>query len=411
MKYTHTKLIGRLLICMTCLSISCVYSQDDLFKGENVDLLSLNKDLLNISRKKISEGDSSFIPAYNKLIKKVENEYDSYLYSVMQKEHMPPSGNIHDYMSLARYFWPNPNTENGLPYVQRDGRTNPEIGEYDRDDLYAMSTHVFELAIAYYLTGKSKYASKAAKQIKHWFFNKESYMAPHFKYGQSIPGIRDGGSAGLIESRDFIKIIEAVNLIYNSSYWSKQDQISLQIWFDNFLNWMIHSPAGIGESMQSNNHGTWYDAQIAVYASFTENPGIAKNAVNRTLNKRASNQIALSGSQPAELSRWTAQQYTWFNMDAMLTVLTIKKQLNIIDESNGKEQIKNALNWLLPYAKGEEWDFEQIADFDECRYLELFLKASELYNDPEYKSTALHIFKTTPKCRDDLSVLLYSTNF
>lgn len=45
--------------------------------------------------------------------------------SVMEKpDPLPVPGDRHDYMSLARYYWPNPKTETGLPYVQRDGETN-----------------------------------------------------------------------------------------------------------------------------------------------------------------------------------------------------------------------------------------------------------------------------------------------
>ena len=48
-------------------------------------------------------------------------------FSVVDKEIAPPSGDKHDYMSQAPYFWPNPDTANHLPYVRRDGERNPEI--------------------------------------------------------------------------------------------------------------------------------------------------------------------------------------------------------------------------------------------------------------------------------------------
>ena len=32
-----------------------------------------------------------------------------------------PSGDVHDYVSVAPYFWPNPDTPDGLPWVGRDG--------------------------------------------------------------------------------------------------------------------------------------------------------------------------------------------------------------------------------------------------------------------------------------------------
>jgi hypothetical protein len=39
----------------------------------------------------------------------------------------PPSGDKHDYMSQAPYFWADPSKPGGLPYIRRDGERNPEI--------------------------------------------------------------------------------------------------------------------------------------------------------------------------------------------------------------------------------------------------------------------------------------------
>ena len=35
------------------------------------------------------------------------------------------SGDIHDYMSLSIYSWPDPEKKDGLPYIIKDGETNP----------------------------------------------------------------------------------------------------------------------------------------------------------------------------------------------------------------------------------------------------------------------------------------------
>ncbi|WP_431209369.1 alginate lyase family protein [Puia sp. P3] len=47
--------------------------------------------------------------------------------SVMDKTITPISGNKHDYMSQAPYFWYDSSKPNGLPYLRRDGERNPEI--------------------------------------------------------------------------------------------------------------------------------------------------------------------------------------------------------------------------------------------------------------------------------------------
>ena len=48
-------------------------------------------------------------------------------FSVINKPTAPPSGDMHDYMSQAPYWWPDPAAPNGLPYIRRDGERNPEI--------------------------------------------------------------------------------------------------------------------------------------------------------------------------------------------------------------------------------------------------------------------------------------------
>src|SRR5262245_38542596 len=52
------------------------------------------------------------------LYKKAKSALKSGPFSVMDKSIVPPSGDKHDFMSLSRYWWPNPNTPDGLPYVR-----------------------------------------------------------------------------------------------------------------------------------------------------------------------------------------------------------------------------------------------------------------------------------------------------
>src|SRR5487761_979699 len=78
--------------------------------------------------------------------------------SVMDKTALPPSGDKHDYMSQAPYFWPNPNTPTGVPYMRRDGERNPEISKIsDHVELAQMSQDARTLALAYYVTGDERY--------------------------------------------------------------------------------------------------------------------------------------------------------------------------------------------------------------------------------------------------------------
>ena len=46
-------------------------------------------------------------------------------FSVLDKTGCAPSGNRRDYWHPAPYWWPNPDTPDGLPYILRDGQRRP----------------------------------------------------------------------------------------------------------------------------------------------------------------------------------------------------------------------------------------------------------------------------------------------
>ncbi|WP_146531059.1 alginate lyase family protein [Novipirellula artificiosorum] len=47
-------------------------------------------------------------------------------FSVTDGGVVPPSGDPHDYMSVGPYWWPDPNKDDGLPYIRRDARVLQE---------------------------------------------------------------------------------------------------------------------------------------------------------------------------------------------------------------------------------------------------------------------------------------------
>src|SRR4051812_36460291 len=130
--------------------------------------------------------------------------------SVMDKAFTPVSGNKHDYMSQAPYFWYDSSKPKGLPYLRKDGVRNPEISKItDRKALVDLETSSKTLALAYYLTGEKSYAGKATELLRCWFFNEETKMNPNLEYAQGIPGVNHGRGIGIIESRSFTGIADA----------------------------------------------------------------------------------------------------------------------------------------------------------------------------------------------------------
>ena len=84
----------------------------------------LNPEHISQTREQVRVGDPRFVPALEQL----KHDADASLivgpFSVMHKKLTPPSGDKHDYMSFAPYWWPDPSTPDGLPYIRRDGEHN-----------------------------------------------------------------------------------------------------------------------------------------------------------------------------------------------------------------------------------------------------------------------------------------------
>ena len=80
-------------------------------------------------------------------------------------------GGDHDFYSNGDYWWPNPNTTNGLPYVQRDGQTNPENFVAHRKCIAELRNGVAALAAAYQITGDDRYVTKAVELLRIFFLD------------------------------------------------------------------------------------------------------------------------------------------------------------------------------------------------------------------------------------------------
>jgi len=304
------------------------------------------------------------------LKKAADKELSRQIITVVDKSMVPPSGDKHDYMSMGRYWWPNPATKDGLPYVRRDGVSNPEIEKLDRLPLAQMTRSVKTLALAYYLTDDERYAVKAVDNLRKWFLDAKTRMNPHLNYGQTVPGHNNGMGRGygIIDTYSFVEMLEGVELLKSSKQFTKKDRQGLHAWFEAYLDWMLTSPVGKEEFEAPNNHGTAFDVQVVRYAMFVGKEDVAKQFIRDFPERRLFKQIEPDGSQPLELARTTAFGYSVFNLDHIIDMCYMAKGLGMdlyTTTSIDGRSIARALEFLLPYAGKtvEEFPYQQIRDW------------------------------------------------
>ena len=344
---------------------------------------------LKIAKQRIQQNDAILKPALAKLRRDADRALISAPLSVTRKDSAPPSGDKHDYMSLAPYWWPNPNTDNGLPYVRRDGEINPERNSIaDRQNLENTVTLVKTLALAYYFTANEDYAKQATTMLHVWFLDPPTRMNPHLKYAQGIPGRTAGRAAGIIESHNFPDLIDAVGLLAGSATWTQAHQRQLQSWFTAFLTWLLESPEGRAEAQAENNHGTWYDVQIASFGLFTDKRDFAHRVLSDVPRKRIARQIEPNGGQPLELARADSWSYSLFNLEALFDVAALGDHFGMDlwnFETADKRSIRKALAWLIPFATGEKrWPLRQQSRWQPERLAPFLQRAALRYREPSY---------------------------
>jgi len=309
--------------------------------------------------------------AYQSLITDADSKLTLSLFSVTFKEGLAPSGDKHDYVSLSRYVWPDPSKPDGLPYIHRDGESNPELNKYDRNPLGDMSTAVTTLSLAYFYSGNEDYAQKAVELLKVWFLNEGTRMNPHLEYAQFIPGVNNnkGRPFGLIDTYSFVDMLNGVKLLESSSVYTDTDKKELQDWFKAFSEWFRNSEQGRAERDGKNNHSLAYDVQLVMYSLFSGDKETAMTVINEFPAVRLFPQIEPDGKQPQELRRTLAFHYSVYNIKHMIDMFAIAKSLGIelynVESADGRSFYK-AVDFLTPYLGKDvsAWPYQQISGWE-----------------------------------------------
>ncbi|MDL2247984.1 alginate lyase family protein, partial [Bacteroides sp. OttesenSCG-928-J23] len=313
----------------------------------------------------------AYVEAYKSLLIQADEALNMEPLSVTMKEKTPASGNKHDYMSQARYFWPDPTKPDGLPYIARDGESNPELKKLDRNRLGKMAETVTTLSLAWYFSGDERYAVKAVEQIRVWFFNKDTKMNPNLNYAQVVPGrYNDRGRCyGVIDAYSFVEMLDGVQLLEQSKAFTTKDSKKLKAWFGQLLNWILTSEQGQEEARQKNNHSIAHDAQVIAFALYSGNTQVAEQFIKEFPQKRIFAQIEPDGRQPHELRRTLAFGYSQYNLSHMIDIFLMAQKLSIrIDDATSADgrNFYKAVDFLVPYygADVKAWPYQQISEWD-----------------------------------------------
>ncbi len=328
-------------------------------------------DATHLAGVKESIQEPFYSTAYQELKAKADRLLDARPLSVTLKEKTPASGDKHDYMSQARYYWPDPTKPDGLPYISRDGLSNPELEKLDRNRLGATADRITTLTLAWYFSGDERYAQKATELARVWFLDKETRMNPNLNYAQVIPGRygNKGRCYGLIDTYSFVDMLDALVLLEQSKAFTPKDSKQLKAWFAKLTDWMLTSEQGKEEGAGANNHSVAYDAQIIAFSLYTGNVKKAREVISALPEKRIYPQIEPDGKQPHELRRTLAFHYSQYNLTHFIDIMLMAKKLGIsIDNATSADgrSFYKAMDFLASYIGKNlrEWPYQQISGWE-----------------------------------------------
>lgn len=364
----------------------------------------------------LKSGDRTYEQPYKQLIKEATALLPQKAPSVMDKpdECVAISGDKHDFITVGKYSWPNPDTPDGKPWFQKDGVRNPNYIKYDATYQVKMCKNVVKLSAAYFFSGDEKFARKAVEHLDTWFLNSQTKMNPHLLYAQVIPG-NDGDmghAAGIIEGRIFVDVLSAVGLLASSSAYTTRVDEGLKQWFKKFYNWLTTSKPGKEESRTKNNHAVAYDELLIAISLFSGENETALRLIDELHPNRLYRQIEPEGKMPLELARTLGHSYSEYNLIHMLEICEMAKPLASDLYHRTSEDgrcIGKAIDFMTTY-QGKTLEefapYKQISGWDNSQQQMcwLFYRARHFDSKKNYETIFRKYWKEKP---GHINLLLY----
>lgn len=291
--------------------------------------VSWNLNEIEIAKRQFNLGKKEYVEAINKLFGKsntILTKKD--LLTVTIKKNNYVSGSLNDYVSMATYYWPNPKTKTGLPYIIRDGKKNPEVNQIpDQTLFYEFCDRVKFLSLSSYFSNDRKYGNKAVELLNCWFLDPNTLMNPNLNHSQFIKGKNTGRAEGIIDGRFLVNVIDGVILLKKNNYLNDNQYDGIKKWFERYLSWLKSSEIGQKGKNLKNNIGTAYYLQIIAIQSFLGKENELRQYSNNELMTLFNNQFKVTGAQPHELRRKSPVVYSLANLNywaQIKNILTLK---------------------------------------------------------------------------------------
>ncbi|RDX42880.1 chondroitin AC/alginate lyase [Lentinus brumalis] len=295
-------------------------------------------------------------------------------WSVMNKTYAPPTGNKHDYMSWAPYWWPDCSKVGNTteltpqeiwvtcPYVSRDGLFNPDgrtindIGEFED-----MANAILYNSLAWAINGSSVYSANVARFINTWFLAPDTAMTPNLAYGQMQrgPNGQNGTHTGILDLKCMAKVVSGILVLREGKApeWTSDIDTALNNWTKEYISWLTSASIALEEKAATNNHGTFYYNQLAALQILVGDTAGAKQTLEEYFTTQYTWQIVANGDQPLETARTRPYHYRAYNLAAMITNAKLGAYIGYdvwsLKTSKGTT-IKDALDYAITMPAGSE---------------------------------------------------------
>ncbi|EJD39569.1 chondroitin AC/alginate lyase [Auricularia subglabra TFB-10046 SS5] len=295
--------------------------------------------------------------------------YNQGPWSVTYKNIAAPTGDKHDYMSWAPYWWPdcsNVGNKTELtpqqiwvtcPYKDRDGQFVPDVRLINDTGAFAgMSDAVFYNTLAWQITGKEAYAKKAVTDMRTWFIDEDTFMNPNLNFSQVHrgPGVQKGDHCGVLDMKTISKVGSAILLMRKAKFagWTADDDTKFNSWAKQFIGWLETHPFGHDEGTAPNNHGTYFYNTMVTCQILTGNMTGARHYLDRYFTTQYLNQIDANGEQPYEVVRSRRYHYRAYGLGATIINAKLAQYIgynvwNLTTSKGGT--IQKAADWAMTF--------------------------------------------------------------